>query len=102
MQQSDPFLTIAEAATDKRVSRSILDTARQFGTLVVVRFDNGRLRIRQSELDRWAAERARAEAEWREGIEQRRQERQMRRERWLACVAARHGLVPATGREVAV
>jgi hypothetical protein len=95
MKPNDHLLTFAEAAADKHVSLSILHDARHYGNLVVIRLPNGRLRVRRSELERWAAERARAEAEWREGVEQRRQERQERRERWLARLAAEHGLVPA-------
>ena len=91
----DPFMSMAEAAAAAPCSVTTIIQHRDFGSLVCIRFDNGRYGIRRSEFLRWKAERDRATAEVREGIEVRRQDTAARRERWLAEIAARHRLVRA-------
>ena len=90
-----PLLSLREAAEIAGVRRWTVQGWSDYDGLNTIRDARGRRFVRQAELERFLAERAERQAARRRKAEQRRQEAADRRNRWLATIAARHGLVAA-------
>jgi hypothetical protein len=77
------ILNITQAAAYAGVHPSTIQFYRDFGSLVVIRFDDGSQGIRETELRRWMVERIEARAAKLREREERRRAKAERYERWL-------------------
>lgn len=87
-----PRLSFAEAARHAGVHGCTIAAWVDYDGLNAIRDDQGRRFIREAELDRFLAERARRQQARRDQQEERRREKEERRARWLAEIAERYGL----------